>query len=196
MSNEEEIRSAIEQLTDPDDFIKLEAENTIAMYMPESLEILHEEVVKKEYSKKKKLAMVEILKTFKDPSSIDVFATLLHDQNKWVRRESSSALSEYGDVAIETLVKLSDDPNWRARGGAVWALSKIADPKTINVFIKASKDEKSFVRSGSVFGLGAIRTDESKEILKELLDDESGYIQYNAKEFLNEFEKEHENEDE
>ncbi len=186
----EDVRNAIKELNDPDDFVKLEAENTIAMNMPDELEVLHEEVVKKEHPKNIKLSIVSILKDIKDPSSIEVFAKLLNDNNKWVRRESSSALSEYGEIAIETLVKLTEEPNWRARGGAVWALAKIAKPETIDIFIKAAKDEKSFVRSGSVFGLGNIGTPEAVSVLKDLLEnDESGYIKYNAKEFLSKLEE-------
>lgn len=184
--SKEEIKDAVMKLSDKDDFVKLEAENTIAMNMPESLEVLHEEVVKKEHPKGVKLPIISLLRQFKDPSSIDIFAELLHDQNKWVRRESSSALSEYGEKAHETLLKLTEDPNWRARGGAVWALAKNADESMADLFIKAAKDERSFVRAGSVFGLGKIGSDETMAVLQDLVDnDESGYIKYNARGFIN-----------
>lgn len=184
--SKEEIQDAVLKLSDKDDFVKLEAENTIAMNMPEALDVLHEEVVKKEHPKGVKLPIISLLRQFNDPASIEIFAQLLHDQNKWVRRESSSALSEYGEKAHETLLKLADDSNWRARGGAIWALAKNADESMTDVFIKAANDERSFVRSGSVFGLGKIGTDETMAILQDLADnDESGYIQYNARAFIN-----------
>ena len=82
-----------------------------------------------------------------------------------------------------------DDENWRARGGAVWALAKIANKDTLDVFIKASKDERSFVRSGAVFGLGNIGGDEALDILKELSEnDESGYVRANALTFIDKLE--------
>ena len=187
----EEVVKAIGDLANPDDFVKLEAENTIAMSIPEQLDTIHEEIVKKEYPKQIKTSLIEILQSVKDESSIEVFAQLLHDQNKWVRRASSSALADYGDVAIPTLLELAEDKSWRARGGAVWALAKIGNPDTVDVFIKAAKDEKSFVRSGSVFGLGSIGTPDAKAALEELVEnDKSGYVKYNAKEFLAKFEEE------
>ena len=186
----EDVRNAIKDLNDLDSFVKLEAENIIASNMPDEIDVLHEEIVKPYYHKDIKLEMVEILKGLKDPRSIEIFAELLHDQNKWVRRQSSSALADYGEEAIDTLLKLVDDENWRARGGAVWALGKIAKPETIDVFIKASKDERSFVRSGSVFGLGNIGGQKAIDTLKELVStDDSGYVKANAMTFLDKLEK-------
>ena len=188
--SKEEILEAINNLNDDDDFVSMEAESTIAMYMPDEIDVLHEEVVKEEaYPKNTRLSMVEILRQVKDPSSIEVFAQLLHDRNKWVRRQSSSALADYGEDAVDVLLTVVDDEDWRARGGAVWALAKIARPDTLDVFLKAAKDDKSFVRSGAVFGLGNIGGDEAVAMLKELAEgDESGYTKANALSFIKKLE--------
>lgn len=183
--SKEEIVNAIQNLNDEDDFVRLEAEGTISMYMPDEIDVLHEEVLNIDYPKNTRLTIVELLRDLKDPSSMDVFVTLLNDRNKWIRRQSSSALADYGEDAVEPLLTLIDDENWRARGGAVWALAKIARPDTLYVFLEAYKDEKSFVRSGAVFGLGNIGGDEAIEALKYLAEnDESGYIKANALTFL------------
>ena len=68
--SKEEIQDAVLKLSDKDDFVKLEAENTIAMNMPESLDVLHEEVVKKEHPKGVKLPIISLLRQFNDPASI------------------------------------------------------------------------------------------------------------------------------
>ncbi len=188
--SKEEILDAINNLNDDDDFVRIEAESTIAMNMPAEIDVLHEEVLKVDYPKNTKLTMVELLRDLKDPSSIEIFVELLHDRNKWVRRQSSSALAEYGEDAIDALLTVVDDESWRARGGAVWALAKIARPDTLDVFLKASKDEKSFVRGGAVFGLGNIGGDEAIAALKELAEsDDSGYIKANALTFLDKLEE-------
>ncbi|RAP53348.1 MAG: hypothetical protein BZ138_01235 [Methanosphaera sp. rholeuAM270] len=188
--SKEEIVNAITNLNDDDDFVRLEAESTIAMYMPDEIDVLHEEVLNEDYPKNTRLTIVELLRGLKDPSSIDIFVKLLNDNNKWIRRQSSSALADYGDDAVDALLGVVDDENWRARGGAVWALAKIARPDTLDVFIKASKDEKSFVRSGSVFGLGNIGGDEAVKVLRELAEsDDSGYIKANALTFLEKLEE-------
>lgn len=188
--SKEEILDAINNLNDDDDFVRIEAESTIAMNMPAEIDVLHEEVLKVDYPKNTKLTMVELLRDLKNPSSIEIFVELLHDRNKWVRRQSSSALAEYGEDAIDALLTVVDDESWRARGGAVWALAKIARPDTLDVFLKASKDEKSFVRGGAVFGLGNIGGDEAIAALKELAEsDDSGYIKANALTFLDKLEE-------
>ena len=139
--SKEEIVNAIQNLNDDDDFVRLEAESTIAMYMPDEIEVLHEEVLNVDYPKNTRLTIVELLRDLKDPSSMEVFVKLLNDRNKWIRRQSSSALADYGEDAVEPLLTVIDDENWRARGGAIWALGKIARPDTLDVFIKAAKDE-------------------------------------------------------
>lgn len=188
--SKEEVMEAISNLNDEDDFVRIEAESTIAMNMPAELEVLHEEVLKEDYPKNTKLTMVELLRELKDPSSIKIFVELLHDRNKWVRRQSSSALADYGDAAVDDLLTVVDDESWRARGGAVWALAKIANPDTLDVFVKAAKDEKSFVRGGAVFGLGNIGGEEAVASLKELAQsDDSGYIKANAMTFLEKLEE-------
>lgn len=185
----EDVRNAIKDLNDLDDFVKLEAENTIAMNMPDEIEVLHEEVLKP-YHKTIKLSLMEIMSGIKDPSSMSVFAQLLFDQNKWVRRHASSALADYGSDAVDTLSEVAESDDWRARGGAVWALSKIADPNSLDVLIKASKDEKSFVRSGSVFGLGTIGGPEAIKALKDLIEvEEIGYTKANAMDLLEKLEE-------
>ena len=188
--SKQEVIDAINNLNDEDDFVRIEAESTIAMNMPAEINVLHEEVLKEDYPKNTKLTMVELLRDLKDPTSIDVFVELLHDRNKWVRRQSSSALAEYGEDAVDSLLTVVGDESWRARGGAIWALAKIARPDTLDVFIKASKDEKSFVRGGAVHGLGNIGGEEAIAALKELADsDDSGYIKANAITFLEKLEE-------
>ncbi|MCD7781625.1 MAG: HEAT repeat domain-containing protein [Methanosphaera sp.] len=183
-----QVREAVRDLNNLDEFVRLEAENTIAMNMPEARDLLHEEIVKPLH-KDIKLSIMDILKGFKDSSSIDIYIQLLSDDNKWVRRQASSSLTEYGKEAVEPLLKKVDDPNWRVRGGAVWALAKIAEPNTIDVFLKASHDERSFVRSGSVFGLGNIGGDEALARLKELaVSNDSGYVKANAQTFIEKLE--------
>ncbi len=184
----EDVRKAIRDLNDLDEFVKLEAENIVSMNMPDEIDVLHEEIVKPLH-KDIKISLIEILTAYRDPKSIDVFVKLLHDDNKWVRRQSSTALAEYGDDAVDALLEVTHDDNWRARGGAVWALAKIANPDTLDVFLEASKDNKSFVRSGSVHGLGNIGGDEAIARLKEMADSEdSGYVKAVAMTFLDRYE--------
>lgn len=176
----EDVRNAVKDLNDLDDFVRLEAENTIAMNMPDEIDVLHEELLKP-YHKTIKVTLIDMLVSFKNPASIEVLTQLLYDQNKWVRRHSSTALAEFGSDAVEALTKEAKSDDWRARGGAVWALSKIADPSSLDTLIEASKDEKSFVRSGSVFGLAAIGGPEAKKALKDLVEvEETGYTKANA----------------
>jgi HEAT repeat protein len=182
----EDVRNAIKDLNDLDDFVRLEAENTVAMNMPEEIDVLHEELLKP-YHKTIKVTLIDMVKSFKDPKSIPVLAELLYDNNKWVRRHASTALAEYGTDALEVLNKEAKSEDWRARGQAVWAISKIADPSSLDILIEASKDEKSYVRSGSVLGLGAIGGPEAKKALEDLVEiEETGFTKVNAQAALDE----------
>ncbi len=184
--DEKEIKEAVKDLTSGDDFAKLEAENKIAENLPDSLNVLHD-VVLSETDKKTKLEIVRLMIDIKDPSSVDIFIKLLNDQNKWVRRESSSALTKYGDDVVDKLLPVTNNPNWRARGGAVWALSKIGNEKALDALLKAAEDEKSFVRSGSIFGLAKIGGDDAVTKLKYLSEnDESNYVKAVSAQFLEE----------
>ena len=47
--SKEEVIKAINDLNDDDDFVRIEAESTIAMNMPAEIDVLHEEVLKEDY---------------------------------------------------------------------------------------------------------------------------------------------------
>lgn len=176
----EDVRKAVRDLNDLDDFVKLEAENTIAMNMPEEIDVLHEELLKPLH-KTIKISLIDMVKSFKNPDSIPVFIELLFDDNKWVRRHSSTALAEYGSQAVPPLTEVAKSDNWRARGGAIWALSKIADPSSLDILLEATKDERSYVRSGTIYGLAAIGGDEAIAALEYMAENEdTGYAKANA----------------
>jgi hypothetical protein len=80
----EDVRNAIKDLNDLDDFVRLEAENTVAMNMPEEIDVLHEELLKP-YHKTIKVTLIDMVKSFKDPKSIPVLAELLYDKIKNIR---------------------------------------------------------------------------------------------------------------
>ena len=46
----------------------------------------------------------------------------MKDDNKWVRRSASGALSNMGKSAVEPLIQTLKNDDWRVRGGAAWAL--------------------------------------------------------------------------
>jgi HEAT repeat protein len=109
----------------------------------------------------------------------------MKDDNKWVRRAASGALSNLGESAVEPLIKTLDDDVWRVRGGAAWALSNIKSPEALDPLIEVMGDDSGFVRAGAVMALGNIGGEKAEKALQEALEDKSGYVRRVAQGFLN-----------
>ena len=112
----------------------------------------------------------------------------LKDPNKWVRREASTALGNMGDPAVDPLIITLKDEDWRVRGGAAWALGKIANKKAVEPLIEAMNDDSGFVRGGAAWALGNIGDERSIEPLKIALNDKSSYVKRVAEKYLKKLE--------
>ncbi len=90
----------------------------------------------------------------------------------------------YGEDAVESLLKLleSDDPD--ARYGAAIALGNIGDHSAIPALIKLLCDDKTTVRFFAVDALGKLKASEAAQAIGELLDDESPNIRKHANNVL------------
>jgi bilin biosynthesis protein len=119
-----------------------------------------------------------------DEKAIEPLIQSLSDDNKWVRRETSGALSKMGDPATQPLIKLLDNPDWKIRGGAAWALGRIGNKKAVEPLIKSLQDESGFVRSGAAWALGTIHDERALEPLTKARNDKSSYVRRTAEKFL------------
>ncbi|MDO5851683.1 MAG: HEAT repeat domain-containing protein [Methanobacteriaceae archaeon] len=186
--NDEEFEKTVYELCDKDEFVQLEAQNKIASLGSDAVSQLNE-IITTITDSHVKLEVAKLLSDFNDVSSIDTFIKLLYDPNKWVRRESSSALTKYGEEVIDPLLIVLDDENWRARGAAAWVLGNLGDERSLDALLVAIEDSESFVRSGAVFGLGKIGGPKSIIALKKAAEyDESSYVRANAIKFLEDLE--------
>jgi HEAT repeat protein len=112
---------------------------------------------------------------------------LLAEEDAYAREKGSlflGALKEYPETkeAIPLLVKLLDDPCWRVRGAAAFALGEIeevvSDPKSLRsladgtpLLTRLLGDDKAWVRLSAAYALSEIGGVEALEELKKLEND-------------------------
>ena len=76
--------------------------------------------------------------------------------NKLVRREASTTLSRI-QSAVDPLIDLLDDEDWKVRGAAAWCLGNLKDERAIEPLTKLLDDESGFVKSGAKSAIDSIK---------------------------------------
>ncbi len=74
-----------------------------------------------------------------------------------VRREASTSLSRLGAEAVDPLIAILNDEDWRVRGAAAWALGNLNDEKAIEPLEELLEDESAFVSSGAKNAIANIK---------------------------------------
>lgn len=187
MEREENIRRLIQTLGDEDELVRLQASELLEEIGEPAVDLLIQSLDNDNKDIRKTSARV--LGIIGDERAVEPLITNLRDDNKWVRRETSGALSKMGDAAVEPLIKLLNDVDWRVRGGAAWALGGIGNREAVEPLIKSLEDESGFVRSGAAWALGNIGDKRALEPLKaSALHDKSSYVRKVAEKFLEKME--------
>lgn len=150
------IDEIIETFKEDDEFVTSDALASLEMKGNEAVEPL---IIALSENKNKhvKIGIIKALSIIKDERAIDILVKTLKDPNKLVRRESSTALSQFGEPALEPLLGLLDDEDWKVRGAAVWALGKVGHESTIPEIEKLLDDDSGFVKSGAKVAIENIK---------------------------------------
>jgi HEAT repeat protein len=111
-----------------------------------------------------------------DPRSIDTCIRAMRDPEKAVRSQVSLALAEIGEPAVEPLIPLLHDPDWKVRYRAAEVLGMIKSSESVPYLIAALSDEKDHVRYMAAKSLGLISDPAALEPLKNSQDDENPYV--------------------
>ena len=150
---EKTIQDLIEDLSDEDVFVQEEALGMLELRAEEALYPLMETLSTKGANKDAKQFSAKLLGIIGNEEAIDNLIAALKDNNKFVRREASTALSRMGDKTVEPLIAILNDEDWRVRGASAWALGKIRDKRAVNPLKSLLDDESGFVRSGAKFAI-------------------------------------------
>ena len=153
---EKTIQELIQDLNNDDEFVQEEAFGLLEIRSEESFEPLIEALSTKGVNKNIKQYSAKLLGIIGNDQAIDPLIATLRDNNKFVRRESSTALTKMGDKAVEPLINILDDDDWRVRGAAAWALGKIGDERALDPLKSLLDDESGFVRSGAKFSVDSL----------------------------------------
>ena len=141
---ERSIDELIELLNDKDDFVVEDAVGELEFALS---------------SRKKQIRLnaATLLGAINDPKAIPALIETLHDNNKLVRREASTALSRMGEPAVEPLIETLNDEDWRVRGAAAWALGNLDDERAIPALEKLLDDESGYVKQGAQSAIASIK---------------------------------------
>lgn len=158
------VTQLIDSLNDNDEFVTMQSLAMLVEMGDDVVDDLMDGLSNSDKNIRKNCA--KALGEISNPKSIDALIKALSDGNKWVRRESSSALSKMGSDAVEPLIQCLDDVDWRVKGAAAWALGSIKDERAIEPLFKLlNEDNKGFVKQGALSSLKLIDTPESNELL-------------------------------
>ena len=150
-----EIDELIEKLNDKDDFVVEDAVGALELKGEEAVDPL----ISALSSRKKNIRLhaASILGAINDKKAIKPLILTLSDNNKLVRREASTSLSRMGPDAVDPLIDVLDDPDWRVRGAAAWALGNLNDERAIPALEKFLDDESGYVKSGAQSAIDTIQ---------------------------------------
>ena len=142
--------------------------------------------------------------------SIDDLILDLKDSDDFVREEAIGMLELKGEEAVEPLIAALDERNKDIKIGAAQILAAIGDKRAIPALVKTLGDRNKLVRreastalttmgdeaiepvdnpkwrvrGAACWILGALDAKEALPKLEELLDDESSFVQYGAKDAI------------
>jgi len=122
-----------------------------------------------------KLAALEIIKNFADPSTYDAVERLLGDKEVNLRVAAiGPAMTCGGTRAMPRLLRLLKDPSWEVRREAAKALGHMGDPVAVEGLGKALRDHDHDVREAVAVALGRIGDPHAiGPLALTLIDDES-----------------------
>ena len=149
------VEELIEDLNNQDEFVVEEAVGKLELMGDESVDALMSALSHRK--KNIRLNAAKILGIISNPKSIDVLILTLRDNNKLVRREVSTALSRMGPLAVDPLIDILDDEDWRVRGAAAWALGNLKDDVAIKPLEGLLEDESGYVRAGAINAINSIK---------------------------------------
>ena len=152
---ERSIDELIELLNDKDDFVVEDAVGELELRADESLDPLIDALSSRK--KQIRLHVATLLGAINEPKAIPALIETLHDNNKLVRREASTALSRMGEPAVEPLIETLNDEDWRVRGAAAWALGNLDDERAIPALEKLLDDESGYVKQGAQSAIASIK---------------------------------------
>lgn len=149
------IEDLIESLNSDDEFVIEEAMGLLEMKADEAIDPL----ISALSSRKKNIRLnaAKLLGVLDNPKAINALILTLRDNNKLVRREASTSLSRLGGDAVDPLIGILDDEDWRVRGAAAWALGNLDDERAIAPLEALLEDESAFVSSGAKNAIANIK---------------------------------------
>jgi HEAT repeat protein len=101
-----------------------------------------------------------------------------------VRKRLQELMLQFGELAVEPLIDMLQDRDWRMRDEAAELLGPLGDPRAIQPLLKTLTNPTSNIQIPSARSLAQLKAVEAIEPLRDLLTDESEYMRKAAQEAL------------
>jgi HEAT repeat protein len=112
----------------------------------------------------------------KDKNEIEYLTALLRDPDKGVREQATMAIVETGEPAVDLLIVLLDDPDWKVRYRAAEALGLMHSQKAVPCLISKLGDGNDHVRYMAAKSLGEIGDCSAEQPLIQRLGDDNEFV--------------------
>ena len=119
-----------------------------------------------------------------NPDCMEIFTRALRDPEKAVRAQATMALVAIGRPALDPLILLLDDQDWKVRYRAAEALGLLKEQGAVGPLTKRLSDEKDHVRYMAAKSLGMLKDPTAIEPLQRCMADENPYVRRMAGESL------------
>jgi HEAT repeat protein len=129
---------------------------------------------------------IYLLSMSRNPDDIDTFVRGLRDPEKAVRGQAARALADLGEPALQTLIFLLADPDWKVRYRAAEALGVMKRVEPRDTLRERLTDENDHVRYMAVKALGGIGDHSDREAVRACLQDKNPYVRKMARTVLGE----------
>ncbi|HUU76514.1 MAG TPA: HEAT repeat domain-containing protein [Methanoregulaceae archaeon] len=117
-----------------------------------------------------------MLGELKDPELLRYYVDRLRDPDKAVRAQAAAALAGLGEPALETLISLLNDQDWRIRYRAAEAIGLMKQAGGLHSLIEALSDEKDHVRYMAAKGLSQLKSQDAMGPLTDALSDSNEFV--------------------
>ena len=111
-----------------------------------------------------------------NPDFLEIFIRALRDPEKAVRAQATLALVAIGRPALDPLIHLLDDPDWKVRYRAAEALGLLKEQGAVGPLIRQLSDEKDHVRYMAAKSLSLLKDPVALEPLTRCREDENPYV--------------------
>jgi len=176
--------SYIDQLSDPDRQVRLDASRSLIQLGGSAVKPL----IRRATGGSDSLLYIaaQILGQIGDRRAVPFLKELIHAPNRYVREQAVRALGQLDDPRLVPTLEqvLADDPVADVRGAAAWSLGNLRDTTAVASLVQALTDSAVLVRQNALAAVQHLWTPTAETAALGALRDPDGNVRYIAAQML------------